>query len=151
MDYEKIFSDIGNNEVLNIIKNVSLSQSKIDIPEDYINEEIISFLVSQIKIEETQTTYDTQKRISNDIDKLKEIKNWVSLYNISKYVMEKCLETIKKDEFINDHIINTMGIEVKNFVLNASVTKLKGVFNEEWLKENYKDVYDFMMECKNVE
>jgi len=47
---------------------------------------------------------------------------------------EKIFENIGNNEILNiadDHIINTMGMEIRNFVLNTSTSKLNGVFNEE--------------------
>ena len=137
MDYNILFETTYNNEILNICKDIALKQQKEGVSEEKINAELIMFLSDQIIQNDSDKLRKYQSKVYNNIEKIKRMKNWATLHGISKHALESCIDCagdeLKKYK---------TGMDLRYKILSSGLNELKGVFNEEWIKENYEELYN---------
>lgn len=137
IDFKKLFPRNTDTEVLDIIRKVSIQQQSENVPDEEIATDVINFLVDHFKLEDSIKVQEYNSIISHNINKLSLNKKWLNLFNVSKHALEESVET--KEKSMDNY---SLGLKLRYQILNSGLSELKGVFNKEWLKKNYSDIYD---------
>ena len=137
IDFEKIFPHKTGNEILDILRDVSVEQQSNNVPSEKTAKEIIEFMINEIKFQDTVKVKECHNVINDNIKKLYMYGKWLDLFSVSKIALERSIDTKKK---VKEHF--DIGLDLRNQIMQSGVSELKGVFNKDWLKENYPSLYD---------
>jgi len=137
IDFEKIFPNKTGNEILDILRRVSVRQQSNGVPSEKIAKEIIEFMINDIKFQDTVKVKECHDNINDNIKKLYMYGKWLDLFDVSIKALKRSIDTKKKVKEDFD-----IGLDLKNQIIQSGLSELKGVFNKDWLKDNYPSLYD---------
>lgn len=133
IDFKKFIATQSFPE-LKIIIDVVEKQRNENIDEEKILKEITEFLLGIASNSHSKVIIDINKQIADGINKLAYYKNWPNLNKIAEHAMEQCIECFEEKNRFQD-IAELFKLQL--FILRLSLSDLKNVFREEWLKENF--------------
>ena len=137
IDFEKIFPNKTGNEILDIIRDVSIKQQSNNVPSEKTAKEIIEFMINEIKFQDNLKIKECHNVINDNIKKLCMYGKWLDLFGVSMTALKRSIDTKKKVKEGFD-----IGLDLKNQIMQSGLSELKGIFNKDWLKYNYPSLYD---------